>query len=88
METGKFEHAGEGETSVGLALFLDLVRMDKIQKAFLAEKGENEEVTNWRNGTPLGFAGDATLATGEKGGIIVNILVERLASKLKKIVGY
>jgi len=82
-------HACELETSVGLYLFENLIRIDRVkQEAKLGNtnlpKGIETPV-DWQAYAIQLYLGDPRLATKEKGKILVDKLVEFLADALRRI---
>lgn len=82
-------HACELETSIGLYLFGDLIKMENVQHE--AEVGSTdlpkgiETSVDWQAYAVQLYLGDPRKATEEKGRIIVDKLVEFLADAIKKI---
>jgi creatinine amidohydrolase len=85
METNEFDHADEFETSISLAHFPELVRMDKAEKTqsnahklpLLKKYGGNFS-RPWEHYTKNGGVGDPTRATAEKGNAVLDAAVARL----------
>jgi creatinine amidohydrolase len=88
---GGMTHAGEFETSVYMALAPDLIKTDRIQKELLA--GGQKRKWFWKDlldGPPVktmnvvsrltrsGVAGDPTVASAEKGELLLAAAVENL----------
>lgn len=81
------EHAGEGETSVQLALNPELVRMDAVAPGTrplgrLAHLPHVFTATFWYADYPDHYAGDAHPATAEKG----EFLLQRYAARVAEII--
>lgn len=89
-ETEVWGHACEIETSAALALFPDLVRMDK------AKPGRTEHPTkiaklvgfDWTKVNPMAVVGDPTKATKEKGQRLVQAAVQRLREALRELLEF
>src|SRR4029077_20608570 len=86
------DHAGELETSMGLAHFPDLVAMDQADAGTMAltrfeavNRGWIEITRPWHLLTTNSGAGDPRPATAEKGERLTEIVVERLASFLVEL---
>jgi creatinine amidohydrolase len=83
-------HADEAETSMMLYIAPDLVDMSKAVKDYDARPGR-KGLTRDPNGagtySPTGVWGDATLATKEKGRIIVEKTVEMIIREVKELLG-
>lgn len=84
-ETG---HACERETSIGLYLFKDLIKMERIEKG--AETGSTglpkiETPVDWQAFAIQLYLGDPRLATAEKGKILVDRLVEFIADAIRRV---
>jgi creatinine amidohydrolase len=78
-------HAGEGETSIGLALFKELVQMEHA-KGVVPNLPENIEMKwNFAELTNTGATGDPTKATLEKGQKMVSVLVSEVVAFMKKM---
>ena len=86
-ETEVWGHACEIETSAALALFPELVRMEK------AKPGRTEPPTkvaklvglDWTETNPVGVVGDPTKASREKGEKLVEAAVRRLKEALQEL---
>ncbi len=86
-ETEVWGHACEIETSAALALFPELVRMDR------AKPGRTEFPTriakmvgfDWTKSNPLAVVGDPTKASREKGEKLVEAAVRRLREALQEL---
>ncbi len=82
-------HAGEIETSIGLYLFEDLIKMGNVTHE--AEVGSThlprgiETPVDWQAYAIQVYLGDPRKASKEKGKIIVERLVEYLADAVRKI---
>jgi creatinine amidohydrolase len=88
------DHAGELETSMGLAHFADLVVMEQADAGSIAQtrfesvnRGWVEITRPWHLLTTNSGAGDPRPATAAKGEQLTEIVVERLASALVEIAG-
>ena len=86
------DHAGELETSMGLAHFRDLVVMEQADEGALAvtrfeavNRGWVEITRPWHLLTTNSGAGNPRPATAEKGRQVTEIVVERLASFLEAL---
>ena len=88
-QTG-LHHACEGETSLMLAVAPELVDTDRLDEAHGREDGDPKTALGPGMGRWLPFAertdsgviGDAALATADKGRVMIEAMVERLAEKL------
>jgi len=88
-EGRRIGHACEVETSIGLYLFEDLIKMENVkQEAHVGSthlpKGIETPV-DWQAYAIQLYLGDPRKATKEKGKIIVDRLVEFLADAIRKI---
>jgi len=85
----RFGHAGELETSIGLYLFGDLIKMENVKQE--AEVGSThlpkgiETPVDWQAYALQLYLGDPRKATKEKGKIIADKLVEFLADAIRRI---
>jgi creatinine amidohydrolase len=86
------DHAGELETSMGLAHFPALVALDQADPGTMAlsrfeavNRGWVEITRPWHLLTTNSGAGDPRPATAEKGEAVTTIVVERLAGFLKDL---
>src|SRR3954468_9594297 len=86
------DHAGELETSMGLAHFPDLVEMSRADEGGLAKtrfeavnRGWVEITRPWHLLTTNSGAGDPRPATAAKGEALTEVVVERLALALAEI---
>ncbi|HEX8203227.1 MAG TPA: creatininase family protein [Isosphaeraceae bacterium] len=86
------DHAGEMETSMGLAHFPHLVALDRADPGSLAacrfeavNRGWVEITRPWHLLTTNSGAGDPRPATAAKGEALTEIVVERLAAFLKDL---
>jgi creatinine amidohydrolase len=81
-------HAGEGETSVMLALSENLVVKERFSPGYLGTLGEKEVKVVLEEGMPSltenGVLGDPTKATAERGIIYIERVVSFLVSEIKK----
>jgi creatinine amidohydrolase len=79
---GGLGHAGEGETSMGLALFEDLIEMEHA-KGVIPQLPEHVEI-KWRfeELTNTGASGDPSVATIEKG----KVLEEKVLTVLENFI--
>ena len=89
-ETLEVGHACELETSLGLALFPDLVRMDRVEnRTFPADRrldvGAAQTPVDWISRYPTCCTGEPAAATAEKGEKLVRLWVERVVDSLRKI---
>ena len=76
-------HAGEGETSIGLALFPELIEMEHA-KGVVPNLPDTIEIKwNFAELTNTGASGDPTKATAEKGHKMVDVLVETMVKFFK-----
>lgn len=83
-------HACEGETSLMLAVAPELVDTDRLGEAHGRQDGDPKTALGPGMGRWLPFAertdsgviGDAALASAEKGRVLIEAMVERLAEKL------
>lgn len=81
----KFGHAGEAMTSVMLHLHPEYVKMDRASKEGPALPGQPLGLSyprSYRANSPKGLLGDASLATAEKG----RVILERTLSALEAFV--
>jgi creatinine amidohydrolase len=91
LETDVHEHACECETSITLANFPELVKMDvlKGRKADpnprLDHLRPGDLSANWYGRFPDHYAGDATAASAEKGEKLLTLQVEALAHYIGKV---
>lgn len=82
-------HACEAETSIGLYLFKELIKMENVKKE--AETGNTnlprgiETPVDWQAYALQLYLGDPRFASEEKGKIIVDTLVAFLADVIKKV---
>jgi len=83
------DHAGEMETSMGLAHFPELVQMDRADAGAMAptrfeaiNRGWLEITRPWHLLTTNSGAGNPAPATAEKGRALTEIVVERLSKAL------
>ncbi len=83
------DHAGELETSMGLAHFPELVKMNQADEGRMAvnrfeavRRGWVEITRPWHLLTTNSGAGDPRPATAEKGRAVTSIVVERLSAFL------
>lgn len=86
------DHAGEMETSMGLAHFSNLVQMDQADPGSMARtrfeavnRGWIELTRPWHLLTTNTGAGDPRPATAEKGEKVTELVVERLAGFLVEL---
>jgi creatinine amidohydrolase len=86
------DHAGELETSMGLALFPDLVTLDQADPGTMAQtrfeavnRGWVEITRPWHLLTTNSGAGDPRPATAAKGEAVTAVVVERLAAFLTEL---
>lgn len=82
---GGLGHAGEGETSIALALFPELVQMEHA-KGVVPDLPPNVEIKwNFAELTNTGATGDPAKATAEKGQKMVDVLVEAVVNFIKEM---
>ncbi|MDI6711065.1 MAG: creatininase family protein [Bacillota bacterium] len=80
---GGLGHAGEGETSIGLALFPELVQMEHA-RGVVPNLPPNVDIKwNFAELTDCGATGDPTRATPEKGRKMEDVLVQAVVRFLK-----
>jgi creatinine amidohydrolase len=86
------DHAGEMETSMGLAHFPDLVALDQADPGAMAvtrfdavNKGYVEITRPWHLLTTNSGAGDPRPATAEKGHALTEAVVDRIAAFLTEL---
>ena len=86
------EHASEAETSVGLALFPEKIRMERAVapreaplKLKSLQAGYISFVRPWDRVSDNTGMGDPTRATAEKGRKLVEVFVDRVAALLKEL---
>lgn len=80
---GGLGHAGEGETSIGLALFPELVQMEHA-RGVVPNLPPNVDIKwNFAELTDCGATGDPTRATAEKGRKMEEVLVQAVVRFLK-----
>jgi len=76
-------HAGEGETSIGLALFPELIEMDQA-RGVVPNLPEHVEIKwNFAELTNTGATGDPSKATAEKGAKMVDVLIKAVVQFIK-----
>lgn len=76
-------HAGEGETSIGLALFPELIEMEHA-RGVVPRLPDNVEIKwNFAELTNTGATGDPSRATAEKGRKMVDVLIKALVEFIK-----
>lgn len=81
-------HACEIETSYMLYVAPEAVKMDKAIKENLTFPPEFEVMNvPWQEVTKSGVLGDATLATAEKGKVIIDTAVENIVRLIEKVKG-
>jgi len=91
LETDVHEHACECETSIALANFPELVKMDALKgrKADpldrLAHLKPGDLSAEWYGRFPDHYAGDATAATAEKGKKLLELQIQALAHYIGKV---
>jgi creatinine amidohydrolase len=86
-------HAGEGETSVMLALSPELVKMGSVPKNAragsprrrLAHLPGVDTALNWYADHPEHYAGDARTAASAKGEFLLKMYAERVAALLRAV---
>ncbi|TCL76402.1 creatinine amidohydrolase [Hydrogenispora ethanolica] len=80
-------HAGEGETSIGLALFPELIQMEHA-KGVVPNLPENIEIKwNFAELTNTGATGDPSKATAGKGQKMVRVLVDEVVRFIREMDG-
>ncbi|HHY10050.1 MAG TPA: creatininase family protein [Firmicutes bacterium] len=90
-ETELSGHAGEGETSLSLAVHPHLVKMEEIPAEPVLPLGRTDHLQDafagikWYSNYPLHYSGDAKPATVEKGQAMLEIQVKSLARFIKKV---
>lgn len=76
-------HAGEGETSIGLALFPELIEMEHA-RGVVPNLPEHVEIKwNFAELTNTGATGDPSKATAEKGAKMVDVLLKAVVQFIK-----
>jgi creatinine amidohydrolase len=76
-------HAGEGETSIGLALFPELIVMEHA-RGVVPNLPEHVEIKwNFAELTNTGATGDPSKATAEKGAKMVDVLLKAVVQFIK-----
>lgn len=83
-------HAGEAGTSVMLALYPDLVDESRLMRAERKRRDEFPEIMKYgrlSDNNEWGTTGDSTLATAEKGEILVSRAVDRIVRFLNEAWG-
>lgn len=81
---GGLGHAGEGETSIGLALFPELVQMEHARGVVPTNLPPNVDIKwNFAELTDCGATGDPTKATAEKGRKMEEVLVQAVVRFFK-----
>lgn len=79
-------HAGEGETSIALSLYPELVEMENARGVVPDHLPENIDIKwDFAELTDCGATGDPTKATAEKGKKMEDALVALVADTLKKL---
>jgi len=82
---GGLGHAGEGETSIMLAIEPELVDMEQA-RGVVPELPQHVELKwTFDELTPYGVTGDPTKATAEKGELMRDALVELLVSFVEEM---
>lgn len=93
LESGEYGHACEGETSMMLHIAPELVKMDQVPlKAFTSLK-RNEDLqqagaytqVDWYAMYPHMYVGDATIATAEKGKMLVDYQIQALVELIRVV---
>jgi creatinine amidohydrolase len=87
------EHAGEGETSMGLALFPDLVRPEAIPEGEGRERGLLSDLARahiynaieWYADYPTHYAGQGEYGTAAKGQFLIDHVVRGLAQIIRQV---
>ena len=83
-------HADEGETSMMLYIAPDLVNMSKAVKDYDSRpnrKGLTRDPNGAGTYSPTGIWGNPTLATKEKGRVIVETTVREIISQVEELIG-
>jgi creatinine amidohydrolase len=80
-------HGGEGETSMALALFEELVQMEHAQGVVPNLPANVDVKWDFAELTDCGATGDPTKATVEKGRLIEKVLLEALVSFFEDMEG-
>lgn len=80
---GGLGHAGEGETSIALSLFGDLVEMEHARGVVPNLPPHVDIKWNFAELTDAGATGDPTKATAEKGRLMEEVLVRTVVQFLK-----
>lgn len=76
-------HAGEGETSIGLALFPELIEMEHA-RGVVPNLPEHVEIKwNFAELTNTGATGDPSKATAEKGAKMLDVLLKAVVQFIK-----
>ncbi|MFZ5900516.1 MAG: creatininase family protein [Bacillota bacterium] len=78
-------HAGEGETSIGLALFPELIQMEHARGVVPNLPANVEIKWNFAELTDCGATGDPTKATAEKGRLMEEVLVRAVIQFFKEM---
>ena len=89
-ETKETGHACEVETSFALYLYPELVRMERVPKEFYSSRKDYDlspasTSVDWYASYPDGYVGDAKKASPEKGRVMVEAHVEKLAELIRKV---
>ncbi|MCG3225648.1 MAG: creatininase family protein [Candidatus Heimdallarchaeota archaeon] len=82
-------HADEGETSIMLYLAPEIVNMNKAIKDYDSRSNRKGLTRNPEGSglySPSGVYGDSTLATREKGKILVESIVNEVVSEIEKMI--
>lgn len=78
-------HGGEGETSIALAMFPELVDMSRA-KGMIPEMDDHVKlVWNFEELTDYGASGDPTKATAEKGQAMKSVLVDYVTDFIRRM---
>jgi len=84
-------HADEGETSMMLYIAPDLVDMSKAVRDYDARpnrKGLTRDPNGSGTYSPTGIWGDPTLASREKGRVIVETTVSEIINQVKELIAW
>jgi len=91
LETAEHGHACECETSISLANYAHLVKMNQVPERPATARGRMRHLPltftgiHWYSNYPDHYAGDARAATEEKGRILRDLLVDSLAEYLAAV---
>ncbi len=82
---GGLGHAGEGETSIGLALFPELIQIEHAKGVVPNLPGNIEIKWNFAELTNTGATGDPTKATRIKGEKMVEVLTDEIVTFIREM---